>query len=230
MELGGDAPFIVFADADLDRAVDGAMLAKFRNNGQSCIAANRFYVESPVFDEFIRRLAARVDSMTIGDPTTAPIPDLGPLIDEERKNAISGLVVEARDLGARMINRERDELEGSFVAPALLVDVPAGARLSCEEAFGPAAAIFPFEEENEAIAAANATEMGLAAYAYTGSFDRSLRLQEEIQVGILGLNNALPSVAFAPMGGWKQSGLGREGSRRGLEEFQELTYVSSELA
>jgi succinate-semialdehyde dehydrogenase/glutarate-semialdehyde dehydrogenase len=230
MELGGDAPFIVFADSDLDRAVEGAMLAKFRNNGQSCIAANRFYVESPVFEEFIRRFADRVDSMTVGDPTEAPIPDLGPLIDEERKSAITGLVAEARTLGARLINRERDELKGSFVAPALLVDVPAGARLSCEEVFGPAAAIFPFEGESEAIAAANASEMGLAAYVYTGSFDRALRLQEEIQVGILGMNNALPSVAFAPMGGWKQSGLGREGSRRGLEEFQELTYVSSELA
>jgi succinate-semialdehyde dehydrogenase/glutarate-semialdehyde dehydrogenase len=230
MELGGDAPFIVFADCDLERAVEGAMLAKFRNNGQSCIAANRFYVESPVFAEFTRRFAARVDSMTIGDPTQAPIPDLGPLIDEERKRAINVLVAEARKLGARLINAERDELNGSFVAPALLIDVPAEARLSYEEVFGPVAAIFQFGAESEAIAAANATEMGLAAYVYTGSFDRALRLQEEIQVGILGMNNALPSVAFAPMGGWKQSGLGREGSRRGLEEFQELTYVSSELA
>jgi succinate-semialdehyde dehydrogenase/glutarate-semialdehyde dehydrogenase len=230
MELGGDAPFIVFADGDLDRAVEGAMLAKFRNNGQSCIAANRFYVEAPVYEEFTRRFTARVDAMTIGDPVVAPIPDLGPLIDAGRKRAVAELVAEARGLGARLLTAEREELDGSFMAPALLSGVPAGARLSCEEVFGPAAAIFRFEHEEEAVTAANATEMGLAGYLYTGSIDRALRLQEQIEVGILGLNNALPSVAFAPMGGWKQSGLGREGARQGLEEYQELTYVSTELA
>ena len=229
LELGGDAAFIVFADADLDRAVEGALLAKFRNNGQSCIAANRFFVEAPVYDEFCSRFARRVDAMKIGDPTADPVPDLGPLIDVQRRDAVEGMVSEALALGAQRITHERPDLEGSFTAPTLLTGVPAGARLGCEEVFGPAAAIFSFESEAEVIARANSSEMGLAGYVYTGSLDRSWRLSEAIDVGILGLNNALPSVAFAPMGGTKQSGLGREGSHQGLEEFQQWRYLSVEL-
>lgn len=229
LELGGDAPFVVFADADLGQAVEGAMLAKFRNNGQSCIAANRFYIQAPVYEEFCSRFAARVDAMVVGDPTSEPVPDLGPLINVDRREAVEGLVREAVAGGGRRLTRERPELAGSFTAPVLLADVPAGARLGCEEVFGPAAALYRFEAEAEAIALANATEMGLAGYVYTSDADRCWRLADAIEVGILGVNNALPSVAFAPMGGVKQSGLGREGSRQGLEEYQELRYVSVEL-
>ena len=229
LELGGDAPFIVFADADLDRAVEGAMLAKFRNNGQSCIAANRFYVEADIYRDFCERFAARVDGMTIGDGTAQPIPDLGPLIDSDRKSAVEAMVSDALGRGASRITRERPGLAGSFTTPALLIDVPPGSALACEEVFGPVAAIFPFKSEAEAISLANATEMGLAGYVYTSDLERSWRLGEAIEVGILGVNNALPSVAFAPMGGVKQSGLGREGSHQGLEEFQDLRYLSLEL-
>ena len=151
LELGGDAPFIVFADADLDRALEGAMLAKFRNNGQSCIAANRFYVEAGVHDEFCNRLAERVDAMTVGNPTAQPVPDLGPLIDADRKAAVEAMVSEALGRGARRITRERPQLVGSFTAPALLVDVPEKSSLACEEIFGPAAAIFPFTDEANVI-------------------------------------------------------------------------------
>jgi succinate-semialdehyde dehydrogenase/glutarate-semialdehyde dehydrogenase len=233
LELGGDAPYIVFADADLERAVEGAMTAKFRNNGQSCIAANRFLVEAPVYDEFCERLAARIDRMTVGDPTAERVPDLGPLIDEERRRAVEGMVEQARAAGARLLTAERGVdpgPAGAFTAPALLADVPDGVALSCEEIFGPVAGVLRFEDEEEAVTRANATEMGLAAYVYTGDVDRAFRLAERIECGILGLNNALPSVAFAPMGGVKQSGLGREGSHHGLAEFLDVRYVSVELA
>ena len=230
LELGGDAPFIVFADADLERAVEGAMLAKFRNNGQSCIAANRFYVEEAVYERFCKLFAERVDAMTIGNPTVEPIPDLGPLIDPQRKRAVEELIAEAEAAGAtRLTRRHQLPSGGPYTAPALLTGVPEGVRLGCEEVFGPAAAIFPFRSEAEAIARANRTEMGLAGYLYTGSLERSWRVGEALEVGILGLNNALPSVAFAPMGGVKQSGLGREGSHQGLAEFQDLKYVSAEV-
>lgn len=235
MELGGDAPFIVCDDADLDRAVEGAVLAKFRNNGQSCIAANRFLVQEGIYDEFVHRFAARVDAMTIGDPIAEPVPDLGPVIDLDRKRAIEDAVREAQAAGARLITRDRSaELagrfgQGSFTAPALLVDVPDQVSLAHTEVFGPAAGIFRFRTEEEAVQRANATEMGLAAYLYTSSLDRAWRMSEALEAGIVGLNNALPSVAFAPMGGVKQSGLGREGSHQGLEEFLDVKYLSLEL-
>lgn len=235
LELGGDAPFIVFDDANLQKAVDGAMLAKFRNNGQSCIGANRFLVHDSVHDDFVGRLAARVDAMTIGDPLAEPTPDLGPVIDSERKVAVEEMVEEALSAGGWLVTRRRDDElaempEGSsFTAPALLVEVPDDAVLARSEVFGPAAGIFRFKTEDEAVERANATELGLAAYAYTESLDRAWRVSEALQAGIVGLNNALPSVAFAPMGGVKQSGLGREGSRLGLEEFLEVKHVSLDV-
>lgn len=230
LELGGNAPFIVFEDADLDRAIEGAMVAKFRNNGQSCIAANRFLVQAPIFDEFVRRLAARVDSMRLGNPVQEPIPDLGPLIDKRRKRAVEAFITEAEAAGARRVTRVDDvPAPGTFVAPALFVDVPDSVGLAYQEVFGPIAAIFPFETEEEAMRRANGTEMGLAAYFYTGQLSRAWRVAEALQAGILGLNSALPSVAYAPMGGVKQSGLGREGSHQGLEEFREIKYVCSEI-
>jgi succinate-semialdehyde dehydrogenase/glutarate-semialdehyde dehydrogenase len=230
LELGGDAPFVVFEDADLAKAVEGAMLAKFRNNGQSCIAANRFLVQEPVYEEFCRLFAERVDAMRLGDPVREPIPDLGPVIDADRKRAVEALVAQAEAAGARRLTRPYELPErGTFTSPALLADVPDEVSLACEEVFGPAAGVFPFRTEEEAVERANRTEMGLAGYLYTGSLERSWRMSEALEVGILGLNNALPSVAFAPMGGVKQSGLGREGSHQGLEEFCELKYVALEI-
>jgi succinate-semialdehyde dehydrogenase/glutarate-semialdehyde dehydrogenase len=230
LELGGNAPFIVFEDADLDQAVEGAMIAKFRNNGQSCIAANRFLVQASVFAEFVERFATRINSMRPGNPVQEPIPDLGPVIDEKRKQAIEALVAEAQAAGARRVTRiDTVPTSGTFVAPALFVDVPEHVGLARQEVFGPIAGIFPFETEAEAIERANETEMGLAAYFYTGRLDRAWRVAEALEAGILGLNSALPSVAYAPMGGVKQSGLGREGSHQGLEEFQEIKYLCTEL-
>jgi succinate-semialdehyde dehydrogenase/glutarate-semialdehyde dehydrogenase len=230
LELGGNAPFIVFEDADVERAVEGAMIAKFRNNGQSCIAANRFLVQAPIFDEFVGRLAARIDGMQLGDPVQEPIPDLGPVIDEKRMRALEAFIAEAEGAGARRVTRIKAvPRQGTFVTPALFVDVPDTVGLACAEVFGPIAGVFPFETEEEAIRRANETEMGLAAYFYTGQLSRAWRVAEALEAGILGLNSALPSVAYAPMGGVKQSGLGREGSHQGLEEFQQIKYVSTEI-
>nr|BBH92046.1 NAD-dependent succinate-semialdehyde dehydrogenase [Thermogemmatispora argillosa] len=229
LELGGNAPFIVFADADLDRAVEGAMLAKFRNNGQSCIAANRFFVEAPIFAEFVERFAARINAMRVGNPVQEPIPDLGPVIDEQRQQALTRLVAEAKAAGAQPVTRPVAlPSRGTFVAPMLLVDLPADNALAQEEIFGPVALVFPFETEEEVIARANASEMGLAAYFYTRQLERAWRVAEALEAGIIGLNAPLPSVAYAPMGGLKQSGLGREGSHEGLDEFQEVKYLCCE--
>ena len=230
LELGGNAPFLVFEDADLDQAVEGAMVAKFRNNGQSCIAANRFLVQAPVFDEFVKRFATRINSMQLGNPVQEPIPDLGPVIDERRKQAVEALVTEAEAAGARRVTESKNlPASGTFVAPALFTNVPEHVGLARQEVFGPIAGVFSFETEEEAIKRANETEMGLAAYFYTRQLDRAWRVAEALEAGILGLNSALPSVAYAPMGGVKQSGLGREGSHQGLEEFQEIKYVCTEL-
>jgi succinate-semialdehyde dehydrogenase/glutarate-semialdehyde dehydrogenase len=229
LELGGDAPFVVFDDADLDEALEGAMIAKFRNAGQSCIAANRFFVQDGVYDEFTARLAARIDAMSIGDGVAQPVPDLGPLIDEQRVRAVDGMVAEALKAGAVKLTREFDlPTTGSYAAPALLENVPQDVGLAREEVFGPAAAVFRFHDEAEALNRANATatDTGLAAYVYSTNAARMLRIGERLEAGIIGFNNALPSVAFAPMGGVKQSGLGREGARAGLEEFTDTRYLA----
>jgi succinate-semialdehyde dehydrogenase/glutarate-semialdehyde dehydrogenase len=227
LELGGDAPFVVFADADIDAAVEGALLAKFRNTGQSCIAANRFIVHESVYEEFVGRFVERVDAMTIGDGLADPCPDLGPVIDQGRAAELTGFVEEAVDAGAKVLTREFAlPSQGSYVAPTLLADVPDGVRLACTEAFGPIAAIFRFRDEQEALARANGTEMGLAGYFWSRDVARCWRVAERLEVGIVGVNNALPSVAFAPMGGVKQSGLGREGAEVGLEEFQDVRYLA----
>lgn len=230
LELGGNAPFIVFEDADLDAAVEGAVLGRLRNTGQSCVAANRFLVHDSIADEFGRKLAAKFDAMTIGHGVPdgdAPVPDLGPVIDAERVTAVQALVDDALGRGARRLT-ERTEVpeEGSFLAPTLLTDVPDDAPLVSEEVFGPAAGILTFSTEEEAIRKANATEMGLAAYVWSNSPKRGWDIPEQLEAGIVGVNDPLPSVAFAPMGGAKQSGLGREGSSLGLEEFEEVQYVA----
>ena len=227
LELGGDAAFIVFDDADIEAAVEGAMLAKFRNTGQSCIAANRFIVHEDVYDEFVDALVARVDAMTVGDGLADPLPDLGPVIDASRVDAVNALVSEALSLGATRLTRDRDLPDGgTFLAPTLLADVPDSAAIATQEVFGPAAAVFRFRDTAEALARANATEMGLAGYLWSRDVSRCWRTAEQLEAGIVGVNNALPSVAFAPMGGVKQSGLGREGAALGLEEFEDVRYLA----
>lgn len=226
LELGGNAAFIVFDDADLDAAVAGAMLAKFRNTGQSCIGANRFFVHASVYNDFTARFSAAVDAMRIGDGLASPVPDLAACIDHRRVQAVSALVEEALDAGAKKVTRGFDLPDGAFCAPSILADVPDHVGLATEEVFGPAAGIFRFEDEDEVLQRANATEMGLAGYFYTREQARIWRVGEQLNVGITGINNALPTVAFAPMGGTKQSGLGREGGSPGLEEFEETRYLS----
>jgi len=227
LELGGNAPFIVFEDADLDAAVEGAMLARFRNTGQSCIGANRFLVHRDIMDEFASRFASQVDAMTIGPGAVPDPPDLGPCIDAERVAAVTQLVDEAEAAGARRLTRRRELPDGgAFCEPALLTDVPTGCGLATTEIFGPAAGLFPFSDEREAMELANATEMGLAGYVYTRDQGRVWRVADVLDTGIIGVNDPLPSVAFAPMGGTKQSGIGREGGAAGLEEFQQTRYLA----
>jgi succinate-semialdehyde dehydrogenase/glutarate-semialdehyde dehydrogenase len=227
LELGGDAAFIVFEDADLDAAVEGALLAKFRNTGQSCIAANRFIVHDDIYDDFVGRLVQAVDAMTVGNGLAADCPDLGPVIDDDRAAAMDAMVKEAIASGAKLLTRPVDlPATGSYVAPALLADVPDQVALAREEIFGPVAGIFRFRTEDEAVARANATEMGLAGYFWSRDASRSWRMAERLETGIIGINNALPTACFAPMGGVKQSGLGREGGSSGLEEFQDVRYLA----
>jgi len=226
LELGGDAPFVVFDDADLDAAVEGAMVAKFRNTGQSCIAANRFLVQAGVHDEFVARFAERVDAMSIGSGLADPTPDLAPCIDAGRAEAVRAVVMEALGRGARQVTREFDLPGPAYCAPAVLVDVPDNCALAREEVFGPAAGIFRFADEADALARANDTEMGLAGYLYSRDVSRMWRFAERLEVGIVGVNDPLPSVAVAPMGGVKQSGIGREGSDLGLEEFTDVRYLA----
>ncbi|MEP6799666.1 MAG: NAD-dependent succinate-semialdehyde dehydrogenase, partial [Lapillicoccus sp.] len=208
LELGGDAAFIVCEDADVEAAVEGAMVAKFRNTGQSCIAANRFIVHDRVYDAFVESLVARVEAMTVGNGLAQPCPDLGPVIDADRVEAVRSLVDEALSLGATRLTRQTSLPDrGTYVSPALLGDVSDTSRLATEEVFGPVAAVFRFQDDHEALRRANATEMGLAGYIWSRDVSRCWTLAEHLEAGIVGVNNALPSVAFAPMGGVKQSGL-----------------------
>ncbi|WP_020574454.1 NAD-dependent succinate-semialdehyde dehydrogenase [Actinopolymorpha alba] len=225
LELGGNAPFLVFADADLEAAVDGAMLAKMRNAGEACTAANRFYVHEDVAGEFAERLAARMSVLRVGRGVDDGV-TVGPLIDGGAVAKVSSLVEDAVALGARtVVGGTPIDRPGYFFAPTVLVDVPPAARLAREEIFGPVAPITTFRDEDEAVAAANATEFGLVAYVFTQDLDRALRVAERLESGMVGLNSGLVSNPAAPFGGVKQSGLGREGGRVGIEEFLETKYV-----
>lgn len=227
MELGGDAAFIVTEDADMEASLIQAELGKLRNTGQSCIGINRFLVHRSRVEEFSQRLAARFDEMTIGHGTAEPLPDVGPVIDPSRVHEVSTLVEDALERGAHRLTADRElPADGCWLAPTLLIDVPLDARIAREEVFGPAAAIFTFDTDEEAIAVANSTEMGLASYVMTQNSGRAFHYAERLDTGIVGINDALPTVAFTPMGGTKQSGLGREGGTDGLREFQETTYVA----
>ncbi|WP_253259098.1 NAD-dependent succinate-semialdehyde dehydrogenase [Subtercola boreus] len=225
MELGGNAPLLVFDDADLDKAVDGAMLAKMRNGGEACTAANRILVQQGVAAEFSRRLTERMAAHTVARGTD-PASKTGPLVDEGTREKVHELVTSAVEAGATLaLGGRAVPGAGYFYEPTVLTDVPAGARILNEEIFGPVAPIVTFATEEEGIRLANATEYGLVAYAFTRDLNRGLRLAEELEVGMFGLNTGIVSNPAAPFGGVKQSGTGREGGIEGIEEYLETRYV-----
>nr|WP_030911889.1 NAD-dependent succinate-semialdehyde dehydrogenase [Streptomyces sp. NRRL F-5126] len=226
LELGGNAPFIVCEDADLDAAVEGAVQAKMRNIGEACTAANRLYVHESVAPEFTRRLAERMGAMAVGRGTEPGV-EVGPLIDEDGRGKVGRLVGQALDAGAKALTGgEPAPGDGYFYAPTVLVDVPADAPMLHEEIFGPVAPVVSFSDEDEAVAAANATPYGLVSYLYTESLRRAFRISERLDTGMIGLNKGVVSNPAAPFGGVKQSGLGREGGRAGIEEFLETRYLA----
>jgi succinate-semialdehyde dehydrogenase/glutarate-semialdehyde dehydrogenase len=226
MELGGNAPFVVFDDADLSAALDGAMIAKMRNGGEACTAANRFYVQRGILEAFSRGLAERMGAMPVG-PGYDPASRCGPMINAEAVAKIGDLVDDAVHRGARLVvGGKALDREGFYYPPTVLDGVPADAEIAREEIFGPVAAITGFETEPEVIAAANATEFGLVAYVYTGDLARGLRVSEKLECGMVGLNRGLISDPAAPFGGVKQSGLGREGGHHGIMEFCETKYIA----
>jgi succinate-semialdehyde dehydrogenase/glutarate-semialdehyde dehydrogenase len=226
MELGGNAPFIVFDDADLEAAVAGAMASKYRNSGQTCVCANRLLVHSGVYDEFARRLAAAVGRLRVGDGLKGET-DQGPLIDGPAITKVEAHIADATARGARiLVGGKRHALGGTFFEPTVLADVTAEMRIAREETFGPVAPLFRFDGEAQAIQMANATEFGLAAYLFTRDLGRSLRVAEALEYGIVGLNTGLISTEVAPFGGMKESGMGREGSKYGIEDYLELKYLA----
>jgi succinate-semialdehyde dehydrogenase/glutarate-semialdehyde dehydrogenase len=226
MELGGNAPFVVFADADLDSAVDGAMIAKMRNAGEACTAANRFYVQAPIAADFGRRLAERMAALPVG-PASDERNGVGPLINAEAVDKVEQLVSDALGRGARpLVGASRPERAGFYYDPTVLIDVPAGSEILREEIFGPVAPIVTFDDEDEAVRLANATEFGLVAYVYTGDLGRGLRVGERLEAGMIGLNRGLVSDPAAPFGGVKQSGIGREGGHEGVLDYLESKYIA----
>jgi succinate-semialdehyde dehydrogenase/glutarate-semialdehyde dehydrogenase len=226
MELGGNAPFLVFEDADLNTAVEGAMLAKMRNSGEACTAANRFYVHSSVAGEFARRLGERMQGLSVGRGVDDGVV-VGPLIDADAQAKVSSLVADAVDRGAEVVVGGQElEGDGHFYPPTVLANVPRDARMRREEIFGPVAPIVSFETEDEAVEAANDTEYGLVSYVFTRDLNRALRVSERLETGMIGLNQGIVSNPAAPFGGVKASGLGREGGRLGIEEFLEVKYVA----
>ncbi|HEX2144893.1 MAG TPA: NAD-dependent succinate-semialdehyde dehydrogenase [Glycomyces sp.] len=226
LELGGNAPFLVFADADLDAALDGAMLAKMRNIGEACTAANRFLVQRDVAEEFARRMAERMAAQPIGRGTEEGVV-VGPLIDEAAVTKVSSLVDDATERGARVLTGGSTvDGPGNFYRPTVLADVPTDARMAKEEIFGPVAPISVFDTEDEAVRIANDTEYGLVSYLYTSDLKRALRVAERLEVGMIGLNQGIVSNPAAPFGGVKQSGLGREGGSVGIDEFLETKYIA----
>jgi len=226
MELGGNAPFLVFDDADLDAAVDGAVIANMRNIGEACTAANRFLVQREVADEFTRRLAARLGAMRVGRGTEDGV-EVGPLIDARQRDSVAELVDDAVRRGARpLVGGSARDGAGYFYDPTVLADVPTGAEILREEIFGPVAPVATFDAEEELVAAANDTEYGLVAYLFTRDLQRALRVVEGLETGMVGLNQGMVSNAAAPFGGVKQSGFGREGGAEGIGEYLETTYVA----
>ncbi len=225
LELGGNAPFIVFDDADIDAAVEGAIIAKFRNNGQTCVCANRIYVQDAVYDEFAKKLNAKLSTLPVGDGFDEGVV-FGPLIDDAAVDKVMEHISDATSKGATVLSGgERHELGGTFFQPTILTDVTSDMAVATEETFGPVAPLFRFTKESEVVAAANATEFGLASYFYSRDLARVWRVGEALDYGMVGVNTGLVSTVEAPFGGVKLSGLGREGSHYGLDEFFELKYL-----
>ena len=226
MELGGNAPLIVFDDADLDRAVTGAFQAKMRNGGQSCIAANRIFVQDGIADAFLEGLTEKMASVAVGNGLADGV-GLGPLIDERAVASMCRLVADATQRGATIrTGGTRPDGPGYFYTPTVLADVPADAEVATTEIFGPIAAVQRFGTEDEVIGRANDTDLGLAGYVFTESLDRALNVADRLETGLVGINQGVPSNAAAPFGGIKQSGLGREGSAEGLEEYQSIRFYN----
>ncbi len=219
----------MFDDADIDAAVEGAVIAKMRNVGEACTAANRFHVAGPVAEQFAEKLAEKLGSMKVGRGTEDDV-EVGPLIDDDQRSKVADLVEDAVGRGATaVVGGQTRDGAGYFYDPTVLTDVPEDARLLKEEIFGPVAPVKGFDDEDEAIAAANDTEFGLVAYVYTSDLKRALRVVERLETGMVGLNQGMVSNAAAPFGGIKQSGFGREGGSEGIEEYLETKYVAVNL-
>ncbi len=226
LELGGNAPFIVFDDADLDAAVEGAMISKFRNAGQTCVCANRLFVQDSVFDEFSKKLATKVGQLKVGEGTAEGVTQ-GPLIDSAAVEKIESHVADAVKKGAKLVQGgKRHNLGGTFFEPTVLADVTADSMIFCEETFGPVAPLFRFKTDEEVIEMANRTEFGLASYFYSRDIGRIWRVAEALEYGMVGVNTGMISNEVAPFGGVKQSGLGREGSHYGIDEYLEIKYIA----
>jgi succinate-semialdehyde dehydrogenase/glutarate-semialdehyde dehydrogenase len=226
MELGGNAPFLVFADADLDAAVDGAMVAKMRNVGEACTAANRFLVHESVAAQFSSRLAERMGALTVGRGTEEGV-EVGPLVEAKQRDKVAELVDDAVSHGAQVAcGGKPSDGPGYYYPPTVLTDVPLAARMATEEIFGPVAPVFTFSSDEQAVAMANDTEFGLVAYMYTSDVSRSLRVIEGLETGMIGLNQGMVSNVAAPFGGVKASGFGREGGIEGIDEYLETKYVA----
>jgi succinate-semialdehyde dehydrogenase/glutarate-semialdehyde dehydrogenase len=226
MELGGNAPFIVFDDADLDAAVLGAMASKYRNAGQTCVCANRILVQDGVYDAFAAKLKTAVEGLKVG-PGMEPGVTQGPLINADAVAKVEEHIADALAQGASIVTGgKRHVLGGNFFEPTVLANVPRGAKIFGEETFGPVAPLFRFKTEEEAIQMANDTEFGLASYFYARDVGRIFRVAEALEYGIIGINEGIISTAEVPFGGFKQSGLGREGSHMGIEEYLEVKYLA----
>lgn len=225
LELGGNAPFIVFEDADLDAAVQGTIACKFRNGGQTCVSANRIYVQDSIYEEFVQRLRTEVEKIKVGFGDEDGVSQ-GPLINSKALNKVEEHVADALSKGARLITGgKRNSLGGTFFEPTILVDVQEGMVLNCEETFGPVAPLTRFTNEQDVISKANNTESGLASYFYTKDHSRAWRVAEELESGMVGINTGMISNEMAPFGGIKQSGLGREGSSYGIDDYLEIKYL-----
>ncbi|PLS21672.1 NAD-dependent succinate-semialdehyde dehydrogenase [Neptunicoccus cionae] len=229
MELGGNAPFIVFDDADLDKAVEGAMISKYRNNGQTCVCANRIYVQAGVYDAFAEKLAAAVAEMNVGDGLEDGV-TVGPLISEDAVEKVEEHIKDATEKGAKIAaGGKRHALGGTFFEPTILTGVTSDMMVTNDETFGPVAPLFKFDTEEEVVAAANDTIFGLASYFYSNDLSRVHRVQEALEYGMVGVNTGLISTELAPFGGVKQSGIGREGSRHGTEDYLEMKYICTSI-
>jgi succinate-semialdehyde dehydrogenase/glutarate-semialdehyde dehydrogenase len=226
LELGGNAPLIVFEDADFEQAIEGVLITKFRNNGQSCIAANRIYVHRPIYDRFVKALVARVQELKVGSGLEPGI-DIGPMIDEGALGGALSFIEEAVGEGAKVLTGgKRYGDKGNFLTPTVLVDLPEGAKCQSDEIFAPIAAIYSFDTEEEVVARANDTEFGLAAYAFTTDLNRAFRVSEALEAGTVGINDPVPSTSNCPFGGFKQSGWGRELGSEGLDAYLETKHIS----